>query len=117
MKNRITAAIALLTVLIISTSCVASSQLSVANSASITRVNFRRVKTVDREYKAVYFLGIGGFNKAEDLQTAIEEMTLELKPNQALAYINVVESSMVPIIPLVFTRTTYVSATVIEYTD
>ena len=46
-------------------------------------------------------------------------MTKELEPNQALAYMNVVESTFIPIVflPLVITQTTYVSATVIEYTD
>ena len=39
-------------------------------------------------------------------------MTSQLKPNQALAYINVVESN---IILIIYTQTTCISATIIEY--
>lgn len=94
-----------------------TSNLSVANSATISRANFRIVRTIEKEYTATYFLGMGGVSKEKELRSAISDMTRELRPNQALAYINVVESTEIPIIPLIFTQTTYVSATVIEYTD
>lgn len=73
------------------------------------------VRPISREYTATYFLGIGGTNKAYETQQAINSMVKELKPNQALAYISVVESNLIPIIPIIYTQTTHISAIIIEY--
>lgn len=91
------------------------SQLSVANSATISEANFRIVDTIEREYTATYFLGLGGMSKEQALQQAIKDMVKQLGPNQALAYINVVESTWIPILPIFFTQTTHISATIIQY--
>ncbi len=103
--------------LLLCSSCATSSRLSVANSATISQANFRIVRPISREYTAQYFFGIGGFKKATKLQAAIDDMTKELGPNQALAYINVVESNFIPLIPIIMSQTTHVSAEIIEYTE
>jgi len=89
--------------------------MSVANSASISQANFHIVGPIQREYTATYILIFGGGSKKAALEHAIADMTRQLKPNQALAYINVVESSKIPIIPIIHTQTTHISATIIEY--
>ncbi len=96
-------------------SCATTSNLSVANSASLTQANFHKVGNITRSYTATYILGFGGSVKASRLKSAITSMTNECGPNQALAYVNVVESTKVPIIPIIVTQTTTVSAVVIEF--
>jgi len=97
------------------TGCATTSYMSVANSASISQANFHIVGPIQREYTATYILIFGGGSKKAALEHAIADMTRQLKPNQALAYINVVESSKIPIIPIIHTQTTHISATIIEY--
>lgn len=95
--------------------CSTASRLTVANSASISQANFHVVRPITREYTASYFIVFGGAAKKNAVELAIEDMTKELEPNQALAYINVTESSQIPIIPIIHTQTTHVSAIIIEY--
>lgn len=97
-------------------SCATTSHLSVANSATITEANFHMVRPIQKEYTATYLIGFGGGAKARHLKDAITDMTRSLQPNQALAYINVVESNRIPILlPVIITQTTTVSAVIIEY--
>lgn len=97
-------------------SCATTSHLTVANSATITEANFHMVRPIQKEFTATYIIGFGGSAKARRLKSAVAEMTKTLQPNQALAYINVVESNRIPIIfPIIITQTTTVSAIVIEY--
>ena len=114
MKKVLLSAAALLTLLFVS-SCATTSHLTVANSATISEANFHVVRPISREYTATYFLGIGGTTKAYETQQAINSMVKELQPNQALAYINVVESNFIPLLPIIYTQTTHVSAIIIEY--
>lgn len=97
------------------TGCATTSYMPVANSATISQANFHVVGPIQREYTATYILIFGGGSKKAALEHAIADMTRQLKPNQALAYINVVESSKIPIIPIIHTQTTHISATIIEY--
>lgn len=100
---------------LIFTGCSTSSRLTVANSATISQANFHVVRPITREYTASYFIVFGGTAKKNAVERAIEDMTKELQPNQALAYINVTESTEIPIIPIIHTQTTHVSAIIIEY--
>ena len=98
------------------TSCATTSRLSVANSATISEANFHIVRPIQREFTATYIVGFGGALKANRLKNAVTDMTKTLQPNQALAYINVVESNWIPVLlPLIITQTTTVSAVIIEY--
>lgn len=101
--------------LLMLSSCAVVSTMPVANSATIDQANFKVVRTISREYSAGYFLGLGGLGKPERLKKAFEDMAKELGPNQALAYVNVVESSMIPFIPILIVQTTTISATIVEY--
>lgn len=114
MKKLIFAVLMVLATLILS-SCATTSHLSVANSATISEANFHIVGSIEREYTATYFLGMGGSAKEQAVQQAISSMVKTLEPNQALAYINVVESNWVPILPIIVTQTTHISATIIQY--
>lgn len=98
------------------TSCATTSRLSVANSATISEANFHMVRPIQREFTATYIVGFGGGVKASRLKDAVTDMTKTLQPNQALAYINVVESNWIPVLfPIIITQTTTVSAVIIEY--
>ena len=98
------------------TSCATTSRLSVANSATISEANFHMVRPIQREFTATYIVGFGGGVKASRLKDAVTDMTKTLQPNQALAYINVVESNWIPVLfPFIITQTTTVSAVIIEY--
>lgn len=98
-------------------SCTTTSKLSVANSANVSQANFHKIGTISRSYTATYIIGMGGGVKAKKLASAIEEMTYTLGPNQALAYINVVESTTFPILPIIITQTTTVSAVKIQFDE
>lgn len=103
-------------ILILLTGCATSSRLNVANSATISESNFQIIRPIQREYTATYIVGFGGGIKASHLKNAISDMTKTLQPNQALAYINVVESNWIPFLfPIIITQTTTVSAMIIEY--
>lgn len=114
MRRSIIIILALLCTLLVS-GCMTLSNLSVANSATISEANFHVVRPIEKEFTATYIICFGGEAKRKAVEKAVLEMTEELQPNQALAYINVVESNWIPIIPIVFKQTTHVSAVIIEY--
>ena len=96
-------------------SCATTSFLNTTPSAVINQANFHVVGPIQKEISCKYIFGFGGEEKKLAMENAILEMTEELGPNQALAYINTVESYKVPIFPIVITNTTTISAVIIEY--
>ena len=96
-------------------SCATTSFLETTPSAVISQANFHVVGPIQKEISCKYIFGFGGKEKKIAMENAIIEMSEELGPNQALAYINSVESYKVPVIPVVITNTTTISAVIIEY--
>lgn len=113
--KRLTCITVIVVSIFLTSGCMTLSNLSVANSATISEANFHVVRPIEREFTATYFICFGGGAKRKAVEKAILEMTKELSPNQALAYINVVESNWIPIIPIIFEQTTHISAVIIEY--
>jgi len=97
-------------------SCSTVSNIQVTPSAVLDKANFHVVNTVSQDVSATYILGIGGGAKKAALEKAVAEMASKLGPNQALAYINVVESTKIPVLlPIYWTKTFKISAVVIQY--
>lgn len=100
--------------------CATASRFSFEDSgARFERANFHVVRTVSKECSSIYlFHVIGGSALKSELNKAVDEMSRELRPNQALAYVNVVKSFQLPVIPpfCFFSRVEYtINATIIEY--
>lgn len=53
--------------------------------------------------------------KSKTVEDAVIELTKKLGPNQGLAYITVVESNKVPLLPFVITKTFKVSGVIVQY--
>lgn len=104
--------------LIAVTSCGISQDL--VNGASLTEVqlnqaNYHVVKSVSATKSATYVLGFGGLSKAALEAQAVAELTekANLTGAQALAHMNV--TSSLAFYGPVWTITTYVNATVVEF--
>lgn len=97
-------------------SCATFSNISATSPAVVSEANFHKVRSISREFPTTYVFGIfGGAERRAALERAIADMTDELGPNQALAYLNIVDSRQVPVIPIVVKVSTKVSAVIIEY--
>lgn len=115
MKKLFLFAATVIAVLLVS-SCATMSNLYVSNSVSLSQGNFEIVKPISRTIEGTRFFGFfGGALKKTALEGVIADMQKDLGPNQALAYINIVESNQIPIIPIVVRETCTINATVIQF--
>ena len=108
-------AIAVAAAAILASSCTTVSNITVANSAVVDQANFTVVGPVSTTVKASYVFGIGGNKAKAAVEDAVIELTKKLGPNQGLAYITVVESNKVPLLPFVITKTFKVSGVIVQY--
>ena len=99
-------------------SCCTINHISFEDSgARFEQRNFHVVNTVSKECSATYLFFVwGGSAMNSQLNKAIAEMSKDLRPNQALAFINVVDAVTLPLLlPIYFRVECQINATVIEY--
>lgn len=97
-------------------SCVGITNISTPNSVALSQGNFKFVKTVSAETKALYVFGLGGF-RDRATEDVVEKLRVEanLQPNQALADIRIKTTKT--IYGVVVRRTLTAAAIVVEFKD
>ena len=98
-------------------SCIGLTNISTPQTVALSEGNFKFVKTVSAETKALYVFGIGGF-KDEANEDVVEKLRLRanLQQNQALADIRV-KSTTKTYFGIVTKRTLTAAASVVEFKD
>lgn len=98
-------------------SCIGLTNISTPQTVALSEGNFKFVKSVSAEIKALYIFGIGGF-KDEANEDVVEKLRLraDLQQNQALADIRV-KTTTKTYLGIVTKRTLTAAASVVEFKD
>lgn len=115
MMKRLTMIIGILVTLILTSSCAVTSNFTPTNAVELSQGNFKIVRPIGREVVSNHIFLYGGKKVRDCKEQAIASMSKELKENQALAYINVVQSSSHFIPWVIWQSKVTISAIVVEF--